>query len=98
MGSPVHDWGVAERKVLARKAYEAVRPGGVALVYDTMIDDDRRDATSLLVSLNMMICTPGGSEYTTAECGSWFTGAGFDRIETRRLTADDTLLIAHKAS
>jgi SAM-dependent methyltransferase len=96
-GHVLHDWGVAERKVLARKAYEALRPGGVALVYDTMIDDDRRDATSLLVSLNMMICTPRGSEYTTAECGSWFTDAGFDRIETRFLTSDDTLLVAYKA-
>jgi len=97
-GHVLHDWGVPERKVLARKAYEAVAPGGYALVYDTMINSDRPDnANPLLVSLNMMLCTPGGSEYRPAEGAAWFTDAGFAEVTWSPLINDDTLLVAHKA-
>jgi 8-O-methyltransferase len=98
-GHVLHDWAVGERRMLAGKAYEAVAPGGAVLIYDTMIDENRRqNANTLLVSLNMMLCTPGGGEYTPAEGGRWFTEAGFSPVETRLLTNDDTLLIARKAA
>jgi 8-O-methyltransferase len=97
-GHVLHDWGVPERKVLARKAFEAVAPGGYALVYDTMINGDRQDnANPLLVSLNMMLCTPGGSEYSPEEGAAWFTDAGFAQVTWTPLINDDTLLVARKA-
>nr|CAM34375.1 putative O-methyltransferase [Streptomyces tendae] len=97
-GHVLHDWDVSQRRVLARKAYEAVAPGGCALVYDTMIDEERRERTnSLLVSINMMLCTPGGGEYTPSEGGRWFAEAGFAHVEHRHLHGDDTLLIARKS-
>jgi hypothetical protein len=97
-GHVLHDWGVEERKVLAAKAYEAVEPGGAALVYDTMMDEGRTEKSNpLLVSINMMLCTPGGSEYTPTEGGKWFTDAGFATVEAVPLTGDDTLLIARKS-
>ncbi|HEY4019968.1 MAG TPA: methyltransferase [Pseudonocardiaceae bacterium] len=97
-GHVLHDWGVPERKVLARKAFEAVAPGGYALVYDTMINGDRPDnANPLVVSINMMLCTPGGSEYTPEEGARWFTDAGFATVTWTPLINDDTLLIARRA-
>jgi hypothetical protein len=43
-----------------------------------MLDDERRRNTAgLLMSLNMLIETPGGSEYTAAECIGWMREAGF---------------------
>ena len=97
-GHVLHDWGVPERKVLARKAFEAVAPGGYALVYDTMINSDRPDnANPLVVSINMMLCTPGGSEYTPEEGARWFTDAGFATVTWTPLINDDTLLIARRA-
>ncbi|WP_414170144.1 methyltransferase [Streptoverticillium reticulum] len=97
-GHVLHDWGVEERRILARKAFQALEPGGVALVYDTMIDAELRSRpNSLLISLNMMLCTPGGSEYTPAEGGTWFTEAGFDTVESVPLVNDDVLLIARRS-
>jgi 8-O-methyltransferase len=62
-----------------------------------MIDDDRREkASSLLVSLNMLLATPGGAEYTVADCASWLTAAGFADIEAVALDDHDTLVIARK--
>ncbi|MFI9256714.1 methyltransferase [Streptomyces sioyaensis] len=96
-GHVLHDWDVEQRRQLARRAFEAVAPGGYALAYDTMIDEERRTKTnSLLVSLNMMLCTPGGSEYTPSEGARWFEDAGFAEVSHRPLAGDDTLLVAHR--
>ena len=43
--------------------------GGALIVYESMIDDDRsKNAFGLLMSLNMLIETPGGFDYTGADC------------------------------
>lgn len=97
-GHVLHDWDVEQRRQLAARAFAALSPGGWALVYDTMIDDERAQAANpLLVSLNMMLCTPGGSEYTPREGAAWFTEAGFSDVEFRPLAGDDTLLLARRA-
>ena len=95
-GHVLHDWDDEKRVALLRKAYDAVPEGGAVLVYDALIDDERRDPTNLLLSLNMQLVTPGGSEYTGADCRSWLTKAGFTRCETVRLTDADSLVIGHK--
>ena len=51
------------------KAYDALPDGGALIVYEAIIDDDRRtNAFGLLMSLNMLIETPGGFDYTGADC------------------------------
>jgi SAM-dependent methyltransferase len=80
-GHILHDWDVDRRRSLIRSAYQALRPGGVVLVYDAMIDDDRRAAAGpLLLSLNMLVVSPGGSQYTFADCKGWLTEAGFEDV------------------
>lgn len=96
-GHVLHDWGEQERRTLLGAAFRALRPGGWVLVYDPMIDDERRHkASSLLVSLNMLLATPGGSEYTAAQCHDWLTGAGFAEPRTVPLDDHDSLVIARK--
>ena len=61
MGHILHDWNLDEKKMLIGKAYEALPKGGALLVYEAIIDDDRsKNAFGLLMSLNMLIETPGG--------------------------------------
>jgi hypothetical protein len=40
-------------------------------------DDRRQNAFGLLMSLNMLIETPGGADCTAAECADWVREAGF---------------------
>ena len=48
------------------------------IVYEAIIDNDRREnAQGLLMSLNMLIETPGGFDYTGADCQRWMADAGF---------------------
>ena len=80
MGHILHDWDLDQKKTLIRKAYEALPDGGALIVYEAIIDDDRREnAFGLLMSLNMLIETPGGFDYTGADCRGWMNEAGFRR-------------------
>ncbi|WP_066941489.1 methyltransferase [Microtetraspora fusca] len=97
MSHVLHDWGVPERRRLVASAFEALPPGGVLLICDPMIDEDRRgSAGALLTSLNMLMVTPHGSEYTTAECRTWLTEAGFAEITSSSLGAHNTLIVARR--
>jgi hypothetical protein len=81
MGRILHNWNLDIRKLLLRKAYAALPPGGSLIVCETLIDDERRTrAHSLLASLSMLLQTDGGSEFTGAECASWMHEAGFAGI------------------
>ena len=85
MGHILHDWDLEEKQMLLEKAYEALPEGGALIVYEALIDDERSENTfGLLMSLNMLIETPGGFDYTGADCSSWMRDAGFR--ETLRRT------------
>jgi len=87
MGHILHDWNLQEKRMLVAKAYEALNPGGAIIVYDAMIDNEReKNAFALLMSLNMLIETPGGFDYTPAQCEEWLTEAGFKEIRFEPLT------------
>jgi hypothetical protein len=61
MGHILHDWDLQEKRLLLEKAYEALPEGGALIVYEALIDDERRENTfGLLMSLNMLIETPAG--------------------------------------
>jgi len=78
MGHLLHDWSLDEKLLLLRKAYDALPGGGALIVYESIIDDDRRSNTfGLLMSLNMLIETQDGSDYTGADCQSWMSEVGF---------------------
>ena len=97
MGHILHDWNIAEKKMLIRKAYEALPVGGVLVAYDAIIDDDRRENTfGLLMSLNMLIETPGGFDYTGADCMEWMQEAGFRKVYVEHLVGPDSMVVGVK--
>jgi 8-O-methyltransferase len=96
-GHVLHDWDEETRVHLIRRAFDAVKPGGVVLIYDELLDDDRKGPTrSLLMSLNMKLVRAGGSEYTGEQCRTWLHSAGFTDISVQSLTATERLVVARK--
>ena len=97
MGHILHDWNLDEKKMLIRKAYDALNPGGAFVAYDAIIDDDRsQNAFGLMMSLNMLIETPGGFDYTGADCIGWMKEAGFRDARVEHLVGPDSMVIAFK--
>jgi SAM-dependent methyltransferase len=97
MGHILHDWALPQKLELLQKCYAALPPGGCLVVYDAIIDDARREnAFGLLMSLNMLIETPGGFDYTGAQCREWMTQAGFSDVRIEPLVGPDSMVIAVK--
>lgn len=97
MGHILHDWNLEEKRLLLQKAYEAVPEGGAVVVYDSIIDDDRsQNAFGLMMSLNMLIETPGGFDYTGADCMGWMKEAGFRETRVEHLVGPDSMVVGIK--
>jgi hypothetical protein len=97
MGHILHDWDLEQKLMLVRKAFDALPKGGALLVYDAMIDNDRRsNAFGLLMSLNMLIETAGGFDYTTEDCESWMRQAGFSDVHVEQLTPTYSMCVGIK--
>jgi hypothetical protein len=97
MGHILHDWDLEQKKMLIRKAYDAVPKGGALVVYESIIDDDRsKNSFGLLMSLNMLIETPGGFDYTGADCIGWMKEAGFTNTRVEHLIGPDSMVIGIK--
>ena len=97
MGHILHDWDLPTKKILVKKAYDALPPGGSFIIFEALIDDDRKkNAFGLLMSLNMLIETRGGFDYSGADGAAWLREAGFKETRVERLVGPDSMLIGVK--
>ncbi len=97
MGHILHDWDLDQKRLLLHKAYNALPTGGALIVYDPIIDDERRsNALNLLSSLNLRIATSGGFEYTGADCRAWMQEAGFRESYVKHLVGPESMAIGIK--
>jgi len=84
---------------LCGAAAGAVAPGGVVVIKDLRVDDDRTGPLEgLLFALNMAIYTEAGDVYATSQLRTWLADAGLVDIAERRLAAapDAVVVIAHR--
>jgi hypothetical protein len=95
MGHILHDWDLSQKRMLLDKAHAALPKGGTLIVYESIIDDERREnAFGLMMSLNMLIETPGGFDFTGADCQAWMREAGFSQTRVEPLVGHDSMVIA----
>lgn len=66
-------------RLLLRKTFEALDPGGLVIVSDVFFDDDRKNSPPFAMSfaLNMMLTSEHGSAHAKTEMGAWMIEAGF---------------------
>ncbi len=97
MGHVLHDWNLDEKRMLLGKAYDALPEHGALIVFEALIDDERRqNAFGLLMSLNMLIETPGGFDYTGKDCSQWMREAGFRETRVEHLVGPDSMVVGIK--
>ena len=76
----LHDWSPEKDATILQKCFEALPSGGVLIVSELMMDDDKAGpAPAALMSLNMLIETEGRN-YTWAEYTAWLEEAGFEGL------------------
>jgi hypothetical protein len=97
LGHILHDWGLEEKVALLRRTFDALPEGGAVIVFESIIDDDRRtNAFGLLMSLNMLIETPKGFDYTAADCQGWLDEVGFRETYGEHLAGPDSMVVGIK--
>jgi hypothetical protein len=97
MGNILHDWNLPNKKVLIKKAYDALPSGGAFIAIENVIDDARREnAFGLMMSLNMLIEFGEAFDYTGADFRAWCGEAGFKRFEIIPLAGPTSAAIAYK--
>jgi hypothetical protein len=97
LGHILHDWGLDEKQHILTKVADAVAEGGAVIIYGTMMDDERREnEMGLLMSLNMLVETPSGFDYTHSECIEWLREAGFTDPKVEQLPGPESAVVAHR--
>jgi hypothetical protein len=97
LGHVLHDWGLEAKRTLLRRVYEALPADGAVIVYEMLIDDERRtNAAGLLMSLNMLLVSSDGFDYTGADCQGWMAEAGFRESSVQHLVGPESMVIGIK--
>jgi hypothetical protein len=97
LGHILHDWSLEQKQTLLAKAHATLPHNGALIVFEAVIDDQRRRNTfGLLMSLNMLIETPAGFDYTAADCQHWMRNAGFRDTYVEPLAGPDSMIVAIK--
>ena len=97
LGHVLHDWGLDAKRSLLRRAYEALPEGGAVVVCEMMIDDERRtNVAGLLMSLNMLVLSHDGFDYTGADCRGWMAEAGFRESYVQHLVGPESMVVGLK--
>ena len=97
MGNILHDWDEEQKITLMQNAYNALPAGGAFVAIENIIDDDRtQNVFGLLMSLNMLIETGSGFDYTFADFTKWAKQVGFKTTSLLRLAGPTSAAIAYK--
>ena len=97
MGNILHDWDEEKKVLLMKKAYDALPAGGAFVAIENVIDENRnRNVFGLLMSLNMLIETGKGFDYTFADFNRWAKQVGFSNTAIMPLAGPASAVIAYK--
>jgi acetylserotonin N-methyltransferase len=81
LGRILHDWGEDKIRLLLRRIFEALPPGGALLIAEKLLYEDRSGPLNAhLQSLNMLVITEG-KERSLSEYTALLRAAGFSTIE-----------------
>ncbi len=97
MSSIIHINSAPENKLLLRKGFRALNPGGRLVVRDHILDDTKTSPVDgAFFSVNMLVNTHNGMSYSEAEMRSWFEIAGFEKIRTMGVPPRSTVMIGRR--
>lgn len=73
-----HDWPPEQGRFLTHKSFESLEPGGRIILHEILYNDDKTGPfPAAAVSVNMLLWTAGGRQYSERELCAMLTEAGF---------------------
>ena len=93
----LHDWNEEKKCLLIEKAYEALPENGAFVAIENVIDNERsQNVFGLTMSLNMLVETAEGFDFTLDDFEKWTMAAGFKKVELLHLAGPASAAIAYK--
>jgi hypothetical protein len=97
MGNVLHDWNEEKKCFLIKKAYDALPEDGALVVIESIIDNQRsQNVFGLTMSLNMLIETGEGFDFTLNDFSKWTKATGFKTVDLLPLAGPTSAAIAYK--
>lgn len=97
MGNILHDWDEEKKIGLMKKAYESIPAGGAFVAIENVIDEERKqNVFGMMMSLNMLIETGNGFDYTFSDFQKWAKMVGFKSTSIIPLAGPASAAVAYK--
>jgi O-methyltransferase domain/Dimerisation domain len=77
-----HDWDVETNLFLARRAYEALPPGGRIFLHEMLLAEDGSGPVTTASFSMLMLLGTQGRQYSFSELRQILTSAGFDDVDS----------------
>jgi len=82
-GHVLHSEGEERGRLLLKKTFAALAPGGTIAIAEILVDADRTaPLPALLFAVNMLVSSERGDTFSLQEIGEWLRDAGFEQIRT----------------
>jgi SAM-dependent methyltransferase len=78
-----HDWPVEKGRVLSRKSFESLKPGGRILLHEMLYDDNKAGPFTVAAFNILMLFATEGEQYSGSELATLLTEAGFTEIDVK---------------
>lgn len=82
-GHILHSEGEARSRLLLRKAFDALAPGGTIAIAEILVDANRTaPLPALIFAVNMLVNSERGDTFSFDEISEWLRDAGFEQVRT----------------
>jgi ubiquinone/menaquinone biosynthesis C-methylase UbiE len=97
LGHILHSEGMERSKLLLRKTFAALAPGGTIVIAEFLVNANRTGPVSgLIFAVNMLVNTDCGDTYSFEEIGEWLHEAGFENVSALATHGPSPLILATK--
>jgi SAM-dependent methyltransferase len=82
-GHILHSEGEERSRLLLKKTFDALAPGGTIAIAEILVDEDRRGPLpALIFAVNMLVNSQHGDTFSLNEISSWLRSVGFEDVTT----------------
>jgi SAM-dependent methyltransferase len=93
-GHILHSEGEERSRLLLKKTFEALAPGGTIAIAEILVDADRKGPLpALIFAVNMLVNSDQGDAFSLGEISGWLREAGFSNVRTVEAPGLASLLI-----
>ncbi|MDR2967738.1 MAG: hypothetical protein LBU74_07300 [Methanobacteriaceae archaeon] len=92
----LHDWDTSDVKILLKKSYDSLLPGGILLIHDAHINAEKTGPIEIAEYSVLLMSSTRGKCYSVKEMEDMLISAGFLKIEVIPTVAKRSVIKAKK--